>query len=130
MLCYYRRKNGFKQLNGTMKKCSKCKEEKELDLFPIDKRKKDGRQSSCRKCHTIQNSISRRKAKSHFFLLYYLPEEHYIGITNHINTRMSDHRKVGKITEGYEIIGQFERAVDAHLVETMFHMRGYNGFRY
>ena len=130
MLSYYRWKNSIKQLNGTMKICSKCKEEKDLKLFPTDKRKKDGRQSSCRKCHTIQNSKSRRKAKSKFFLLYYLPEEHYIGITNHINTRMSDHRKVGKITEGYEVIAKFERAVDAHHLETLFHMRNYNGFRY
>ena len=63
-------------------------------------------------------------------ILYYLPEEHYMGITNNLRRRLQKHRRNGKITEGHEVIGRFERHVDAHLVETMFHVRGYNGYQY
>ena len=67
-------------------------------------------------------------SKDGFFSLYYLPEEHYIGITDCVKRRIDHHSANGKITEGYEVIAKFERSVDAHLLETMFHMRGYNGY--
>ena len=35
-----------------MKTCSKCNEEKDLDLFAKGKRYKDGRKNICKKCHT------------------------------------------------------------------------------
>ena len=60
--------------------------------------------------------------------MYYLPEEHYIGYTNMVKVRIQNHKKK-KIVEGWEIIAKFERAVDAHYLETLFHMRGYNGFK-
>ena len=61
--------------------------------------------------------------------VYYLPEEHYVGITNDVVRRMRVHRHKGKIVDDYEIIARFERAVDAHSLETMFHQRNYNGFK-
>lgn len=61
--------------------------------------------------------------------VYYLPEEHYIGITTSPYLRMKEHRRSGKITDGYEVLCWYERRVDAHLLETMFHVRGYRGFR-
>ena len=72
----------------------------------------------------------RARQKDGYFYLYYLPEEHYVGISNYVKGRMYDHSKKGKITEGYEIIAKFKRGVDAHLLETMFHQRGYNGYNY
>lgn len=60
--------------------------------------------------------------------LYYIPEHHYIGITNDITKRMIHHR-MDKVVDGFEILGRFERRVDAHYMETLFHMRGYQGFR-
>ena len=41
---------------------------------------------------------------------------------------MSKHRYKGKITDGYEIIGIFDRHVDASWLEIMFHQREYNGY--
>ena len=61
--------------------------------------------------------------------LYYLPESHYVGITSNITKRMIQHRSSDKIIDGFEILGKFERRVDAHYVETLFHLRGYQGFR-
>lgn len=62
--------------------------------------------------------------------VYYLPEEHYIGITHYLPTRLAMHRKAGKITEGAIIVASFERHVDAAWLEVMFHQRGYNGYKY
>ena len=66
-----------------------------------------------------------------YTVLYYLPEDHYIGVARNKNLwrRMYQHRSNGNYTHNVEILGWYERRVDAHLVETMFHMRGYNGFR-
>ena len=58
--------------------------------------------------------------------VYYLPEEHYIGITGDLKERMADHRKT-KITDGMVVVARFERRVDARWFESMFHQRGYNG---
>ena len=60
--------------------------------------------------------------------VYYIPEEHYVGLTTRVNKRMCDH-SIDKITEGWEVLGKFEREVDAHWFETLFHMRGYNGHK-
>lgn len=64
------------------------------------------------------------------YAVYYLPEEHYIGFTNNIRNRMSKHSQSGKITLGYEVIGVYECPIQAHLTETLFHVRGYNGFQH
>lgn len=37
-----------------MKTCTKCGETRDLDLFPTNKRVKDGRASRCRECHNAQ----------------------------------------------------------------------------
>lgn len=68
------------------------------------------------------------RKKDGYHTLYYLPEEHYIGITNFLEKRLHNHSCEGRITEGCEVIARFERSVDAHWVETMFHQRGYNGY--
>jgi hypothetical protein len=64
-------------------------------------------------------------------ILYYLPEEHYIGITTckQFNTRMQQHRTAGKYTADVEVLGFYKRRVDAHLQETKLHCIGYYGFR-
>lgn len=64
-------------------------------------------------------------------ILYYLPEDHYIGITNckGFFRRLHQHRAVDNYTADVEIISYYERRVDAHLAETKYHVRGYHGFR-
>ncbi len=62
--------------------------------------------------------------------VYYLPEEHYVGITNDVAARCSAHRRrYGRITEGFEVLASFERRVDAAWFEVMLHQRGYHGFK-
>jgi len=47
------------------RKCYKCKEIKEIELFKPDKRRKSGKAYICKKCFQIVKSISRRKNKSY-----------------------------------------------------------------
>ena len=66
--------------------------------------------------------------KDDFTYVYYLPEEHYIGVSINMKDRMKSHNRKGKIVEGMEIVSKFEREVDAYWLEICFHQRGYNGF--
>ena len=89
-----------------------------------------GKAYCCKNCRRKKDKEKRdARIASEGTAVYYLPEEHYIGLTNDIMQRMRDHKRYGRITEGYEILCYFERRVDAHLLETMFHVRDYNGFR-
>lgn len=110
-----------------MKVCTNCKETKYLHLFSKRSDRSGKYASRCKEC---RNSRQKELRKNRFkgTAVYYLPEEHYIGITNDIQERMITHRKRGKLTDGYEILAYYERRVDAHLLETMFHIRNYNGF--
>ncbi|MFY8248233.1 MAG: hypothetical protein ACOVJ5_00850 [Gloeomargaritales cyanobacterium] len=63
-----------------------------------------------------------------YFYVYYLPEEHYVGMTNHVHRRIKYHDYCGKIVDNYEILARFKRQVDAHLFETKLHALDYNGF--
>ena len=66
--------------------------------------------------------------KEGFTAVYYLPEEHYIGITHCFSNRMKKHRKNGMCVEDIEVICYFESRIDAVWMEVQFHQRGYNGF--
>ena len=72
----------------------------------------------------------RKEQKDGKIHVYYIPEEHYVGISVYPKGRMCDHSKNGRITDNWEIIASFERGVDAHWFETLLHMRGYNGYNY
>lgn len=68
--------------------------------------------------------------KSGDYYVYYLPEEHYIGITDHPRGRISRHKYCGKIVDDWEIVAVFNNPFDAVILEAEFHRRGYNGFQY
>ena len=73
----------------------------------------------------------RERINDGHYSVYYLPEHHYVGMTNCVYIRMQEHRlKNKRFTEGYEIIGVYKNAVDAHLTETFLHSMGYKGFYY
>ena len=65
--------------------------------------------------------------KDDFYTLYYLPEEHYIGITNRPKLRVNEHRSKGKHVLDYEVVATFKDKRDALDAEIIFHKTGYNG---
>lgn len=117
-------------------KCIKCNRLKRTHLFHKDRSKKSGLSSYCKSCKKKFDSLRKRKYGdldkdgNLIYTVYYLPEEHYVGMTKDLLERMRDHTKKGKIVDGYEIVGQYLNPKIAHLLETQLHYRGYHGFQY
>ena len=68
-------------------------------------------------------------AKKHEPVVYYLPEHHYVGVTDCLYTRLKNHRNnSNRVTEGYEIIYTAKDVTEARAVERYMHYEmGYNG---
>ena len=66
--------------------------------------------------------------KDGLFRVYILPAENYAGMSYKIFDRLATHRKNGKDTEGYEVVGVYDCPIKAHLHETQLHLDGYDGF--
>lgn len=68
-------------------------------------------------------------SKKHDPVVYYLPEHHYVGVTNCLYSRLNNHRSsYNRITEGYEIIYTAKDVVEARAIERYMHYEmGYNG---
>ena len=62
-----------------------------------------------------------------FYTLYYLPEHHYIGVTNQPKTRARSHRASGRVTRGFEVVAVFETKREALDAEFCLHKIGYYG---
>jgi len=65
--------------------------------------------------------------KEDFYTLYYLKEEHYIGITNQPILRLSAHKSKGRHVLDYEVITTIANKKEALIIEKQLHSIGYNG---
>jgi hypothetical protein len=129
------------------KKCTKCKEVIPMEGFNNNKGTKDGKASQCRECMRSflkeyrkspahvkraaeykKNRYNKERHPLGYTAVYYLPEEHYVGMTLNVRHRMSSHKSAGRLIQGYEVLAWFERSVDAHLFETQLHVLGYLGY--
>tara|TARA_R110002072_G_scaffold299425_1_gene475045 strand:- start:38 stop:376 length:339 start_codon:yes stop_codon:yes gene_type:complete len=107
-----------------MKECLNCKEKLSESKFRYQtKNDKKYLRSNCRKC---EKKIYYKE--DGLYRVYYLPEHHYIGMTKNIKRRLRQHRESGKLTNDHEIVGIFKTAVRAHFIETLYHVKGYEGF--
>ena len=55
--------------------------------------------------------------------VYYLPEEHYVGVSSQINPRFRIYkqRQLGMNTDGYKILKGFKTREDARHYENLWH---------
>jgi len=110
-----------------MRECRICGDNKPLSEYH---RNGTGHRTECKSCKSTYFKKRKRIRDGHY-TLYYIPEHHYVGMTNCLKDRMQEHRSKGKkITDGFEVIATFDRAVDCHLMETKLHAMGYEGFNY
>ena len=70
------------------------------------------------------------KAKLDHYVVYYLPEEHYCGVTSHLRGRLVKHEKDGNSTEGWRVLYASEDEMEAVVKEAEFQIvLGMNGHR-
>ena len=112
--------------------CSLCKEAKDETKFNRDSSRKNGRQRYCTVCRNQKRrEISANKKKDQGgWIVYYLPEEHYVGITSNLYRRMSNHKSDGKSTIDLEIISKHKTPEMAALMECYLHTMGYRGSKW
>ena len=72
---------------------------------------------------------ARKADKIKGYAVYYIPNEKYIGMSKDVYGRMRKHKHLGKDIEGYKVLCTFKNPKIAHLIETLLHLIGYNGFR-
>ena len=111
------------------RKCSKCKRSKPQSDFHVDRSHSSGFQRYCKPCKKVVD-VHGKKEFSGYFIVYYLPKERYIGMTKNFTKRRTKHRENGKNVKYAFIVLKTKRMKLAHLIETLFHMFGFNGFRY
>lgn len=109
--------------------CSKCKEKKPADHFHKDRSRSSGLQRYCKECKK-KVDVNGVKEDQGMFIIYYLPKERYIGMTKNFRKRIKKHETRGKNIKYALIVMKTRKMKLAHLVETIFHMFGFNGFRY
>ena len=110
-----------------MKVCSRCETEKDLNLFYNDKTKRDGLRPDCKLCINKVKKANYESSKDSYHTLYYLPEEHYIGVSCRPSGRVRDHRVRGKLIDNWESVATFKTKRDALDAEAYMHSIGYNG---
>ena len=109
--------------------CSKCNKIKFESEFHKDRSRKSGLQRYCKSCKR-QVDVHGKKTFDGYFIVYYLPKERYIGMTKNFTKRKGKHKERGKNVKYAFIVLKTRRMKLAHLVETLFHMLGFDGFRY
>ena len=110
------------------KKCTFCKIEKDLSEFhKCIKSNATYLRSYCKECGRKQRRDWRDSKKDGEWYVYYLPEEHYVGVTSLIEDRIKVHQRQGNIIDGYEIIAKYNHPALALMVEALFHYCDYNG---
>ena len=66
--------------------------------------------------------------KDGYYTVYYLKEEHYVGMTTILQQRLSKHKTFhNRHIEDVEIIGKYETKEEATRVEAALHAMGYLG---
>jgi len=112
--------------------CTRCETIQPIESFSIRKRTRKGRSSTCKTCVNKYNAEYRKKkqAEQDGWVVYYLPEEHYVGVTSSYWKRVSSHKHLGKLVDDAEVVAKFDNPFDALILEAELHRRGYLGFQY
>jgi predicted GIY-YIG superfamily endonuclease len=78
--------------------------------------------------HKVYGKIYRDSVKDGLYTVYYLKEEHYVGMTTTIKQRLRKHKSVNnRHIEDVEIIGKYKTKAEALKVEAALHSMGYLG---
>ena len=75
-----------------------------------------------------QKKVAWESLKDGFYTVYYLPEEHYIGMTVSLHNRLIAHKnKHNRHVQDVEVVGKYKTKKEALAVEAKLHSMGYLG---
>jgi hypothetical protein len=112
------------------KQCLWCKKVLSIQEFHYTTKERKNKRCYCKECGRGQRRGWRDSKKDGYWYVYYLPEEHYVGITSLIGDRMNTHFREGRIIDDYEIIAKYNHPALALMTEALFHYCGYEGCNY
>ena len=73
---------------------------------------------------------NRKSSKLDYYLVYYLPEENYVGMTQYPTKRISNHRRKGKNVDGWRVLycsnDKMEAGYHEALFQSVLGMKGLN----
>ena len=120
------------------KKCFKIKNNKSVAKWQnknYDKVKEYNKTYSLEyhyKHHNTRKKINKEyyyNQKDGLHYVYYIPEHHYIGVTDNLRFRKYEHKngKNNRIIDGFEIVHKTPHRSEALKVESKLHSMGYQG---
>jgi len=109
------------------KTCKACEVTKDLSEFYKSNNGTTYR-GRCKSCRVIIDTRRNNSTKIDHYLVYYLPEENYCGITNNPPRRMSRHKFVGNDTNNWRVLATAKTREEALITENKYHKElGMNG---
>jgi hypothetical protein len=103
------------------RECRKCKKVKNITDFHKSKKEALGRRFVCKECRKIYSANRFNKKKLNYYIVYYIPSHHYLGITNEPESRMSYHKRTGKDISDFKVLYCCECRKEAKYIEALFH---------
>ena len=108
-----------------VKKCVTCKTEKSYEEFHKNATTKDGLNYTCKPCRKTIAAATFKRRKLDHYVLYYLVNDHYCGITNALSDRLASHKKKGRDVSDVKILATSKDRVTIKHYEAMY--QGYLG---
>ena len=95
----------------------------------VEQQKEYDRQRYIKNKASVKSKVLSYKQtlKDDFYTVYYLKEEHYIGITNQPKIRMQNQKRNGKHVLDYEVVTTVKTKREALDIESLLHKLNYNG---
>ena len=111
------------------KSCNLCNIDLPITSFNKSLSNKGGLKTRCKSCQRIENKKydESKLGLLEYYIVYYIPNEHYVGITNQPKARMKHHEKNGKNIDGWRVLFCSSDRHQARLIENRFHDMGFEG---
>ena len=123
----YRKKNKDKLKIYSAEYHKKNKEAKRI----YDAERKKNRTPEQKEAFRIRNNEQKRKSRAKFktpyWVVYILPKENYVGMTQNFNDRLIGHKSVGRDITDARILHEIETEEMARRQENLYHNIGFEG---
>ena len=89
------------------------------DLVPVHHRR-DTYRSWCKEHYNEYKKEANRNSNDDYYSVYYLPEEHYCGVTTAVLKRIKEHSRTRNV-DGWRVLFCSKDKKEAYYHESLFH---------